>query len=432
MGLTQEKRQGFKKVLGIMPEQNDKALYAIFKADSLNRFYVPAVMMDHDQPGPASAHTVHILGADSRSRYLTHSLQGVYDSVQTILPPQSTRYANIVRNRHRRQGGEEVLHRQHDREAQAKEAEQNNGHISNLVVAGPPSQTLKLLGQVKHRVDDRTAICLMQDGLGVAEAASNQVFTNPEDRPSLILGHMTHSLALDRNAKAVHSMKPGSQTALTSIRPYYGDEIEELELEEQAAEAAAAAAANESTQTWLRTQGMLSRFAAAPHLHARGLQLHSWLSIKIPSLMFSSVADPICVLLDARYEQLMWNKTAKRLVSQLLNEIADVVALMPELRDASPGLQAALRGEAIRKHTFGRIRAKKDAPSRMVQQIERGEMTDIDYLNGYFVERGKQLGLSMQANEMVLGMVKAKHRAQLDRLRSYIPFETGRYHHQRK
>lgn len=418
LGLSQEKKQGFKKVLGIMPEQNDKELYAIFRADSLNRFYVPAVMMGHDQPAPSSAQTVHILGSDSRARFLSHSLHGVYGSIQTINLPGSTKYTNIVRNRSRRQGSEELVHRQVTDEIH-REEEDDKGPISNLVVSAPPSHTVKLLEQVKDRVDERTAICLMQDGLGVVEAASNKVFTDPKTRPSIVLGHMSHSLALDRNANAVHSMKPDYHTALTGVRPYLGKKHEDRERRHGPAT---------TTESWLRTQDMLSRFAAATDLHAHGFPLDQWLKLKIPSLMFSAVADPICVLLDSRYDQLLWNPTATRLMGQLLDEIADVVALMPELRNASIALQAALRGEGMRKHTINRLKAKKDAPSRMVMQIQRGQLTDIDYLNGYFIERGRRLGLKLPANEMVVGMVKAKHKARLEKLRSYVPFDmTSRY-----
>ncbi|KAM0322699.1 hypothetical protein ACHAQA_009290 [Verticillium albo-atrum] len=423
LGITHERKEGFKKVLGIMPEQNDQELYAIFRADSLNRFYVPAVMMGHDEPAPPSSRTVHILGSDARSKFLSHSLYGVYDSIQTINSSHDSPF--YQKNDYRNVSGNPRKHRNRSSRtqhwidgnagiAQSKAAaeEANEGHISNLVVAGPPSHTVKLLEKVKHRVDDRTAICLMQDGLGVAEAANNEVFNNPDTRPSIVLGHMTHSLAMDRRRDAVRSLDPHFETALTSVRPYLGRERRDHHHQ-----------LDSTSEKWLRTQGMLSKFAAATDLRARGLPLDSWLTLKIPSLMFSSVVDPICVLLDCRYEQLLFNPTANRLVDQLLNEIANVVERMPELKRASPALQAALRGEGMRKNTMGRLRGKKGSASRMVTQIERGQLTDIDYLNGYFIQRGKRLGVDMPANEMVVGMVKAKHKAQLQKLRSYIPME---------
>lgn len=397
-----------------MPEQNDKELYAIFQADKLNRFYVPAVMMGHEEPAPPSARTVHILGYDNRSKYLSHSLHGVYDSIKTIKPNASTKYANVSGNQDKGKQRKWIEPNAGLDASRGLGSEGENGHISNLIVAAPASQTIPLLDQVKHRVDDRTAICYMSDGLGVAEHANNEIFTDEESRPSIVLGHMNQSFAKDRNRDAIRSMRPEYETVLTGVRPYYGRDHRDKGKNQPL---------TQPSENWLRTQSMFSQFAAASHLKARAVPLDSWMKVKIPSLMFASVADPICVLLDYRYEQLIYNPTANRLVDDLLNEIAEVVGRMYELRRASPELQAMLRGEGVRKRIISQLRAKKDAPSKMALQIQRGQLTDIDYLNGYFIRRGRRMGLKMTANEMVVGLVKAKHKAELEKLRSYIPLE---------
>ncbi len=56
-------------------------------------------------------------------------------------------------------------------------------------------------------------------------------------------------------------------------------------------------------------------------------------------------------------------------------------------------------------------RGSKDATSRMRSQTNRGFSCDIDYLNGYFVGRGRELGLKCPVNESVIWMVKARHRS---------------------
>ncbi|KAL0937949.1 2-dehydropantoate 2-reductase [Colletotrichum truncatum] len=127
-------------------------------------------------------------------------------------------------------------------------------------------------------------------------------------------------------------MSPEYTTALTGVRPFLG-KTKEKEL---------------STDTWLRTQGMLEKFAASDMLKAKGVQLDSWMKLKIPSLMFSSVIDPICVLLDARYKEVLYNPTANKLIDQLLSEIADVVGRMPEVKH-SPELQNMLRSGGMRR-----------------------------------------------------------------------------------
>ncbi|GJD03900.1 2-dehydropantoate 2-reductase [Colletotrichum higginsianum] len=391
VGVPGEKKQWFKKVLGLLPEQNEKELYAIFKADSLSRFYVPAVMMGHDSPPPPSSRTVHILGKDQRSLFLSHALHGIYDSVKAINLRRNTPYQNISGNEGVRRSGGWI--EPNVALEEATEPDEDEGHISNLVVAGRPSETIKMLNQVKHRVDDRTAVLFVQDGLGIAEAVNNEVFKDEERRPSIVLGHMSHSLAYDRKTNSVKLMAPNYETMLTGVRPHVA-----------------------------AIAGMLEKFASSEVLRAKGMGLDSWMKHKIPSLMFSAVVDPICVMLDYRYEQLLYNPTANRLTTQLLNEIANVVARMPEVRN-SPELQAMLRGEGMRKEIMGKLRAKGSAPSQMKLQIQRGMLTDINYLNGFFIERGHRLGLKLPANEMIVGMVKAKHKAQLDKHRSYIPLE---------
>ncbi|KAK1964661.1 6-phosphogluconate dehydrogenase C-terminal domain-like protein [Colletotrichum sublineola] len=402
VGIPGQKNQKHVKVLGLQPELHEAELYAIFRADKTSRFYVPAVMMGHNSPPPPSSRTVHILGQDERAFFLSHALHGIYDSVKAINLPRNTPYRNVSGNTGKRGGGGWI--EPNESIEQAEEPEQEDGHISNLVIAGRPSEAIKLLEPVKHRVDDRTAVCLVQDGLGIAEDVNNKIFRDDKRRPSIVLGHVGHSLAYDRKTKSVKVMSPKYETVLTGARPFMGKKK------------------SLSTDTWLRTQGMLEKFAAAEMLRAKGTALDSWMKLKISSLMFSAAVDPICVMLDYRYEQLIYNPTANKLINQLLDEIADVVAYMPEVKHSSE-LQAALRGQGIRKEIMGKLRGKGSAPSKMALQIQRGMLTDIDYLNGFFIDRGTRMGLKLPANEMVVGMVKAKHKAQLDKVRAYIPVE---------
>ncbi|CAI0655331.1 unnamed protein product, partial [Colletotrichum noveboracense] len=394
LGVPEATKEKFNKVLGLQPEQHEKELYAIFKADSLSRFYVPAVMMGHDSPPPPSSRMVHILGADEKTKFISHALHGVYDSVQTLDIPKDTRYVNVTGNVSRDSKWKEKAPWSDRNHAFAERSEsvEDDGHISNLIVGGRPGQVLEALGKVRHRVDDRTAICYMSDGLGVAEAANNKYFKDEEKRPSIVLGHFSSPVAYNRNSKSVRVMHPDYATSLTGVRPLVEGRDEYL-----------------SETAWLRTQSMLQKFATADLLKAQGMQLENWMKVKIPALMFSAVAEPICVLLDRPYKDLTRNRHANLLMDQLLEEIADVVAIMPEVK-RSPELQNMLRRGYMKKMIMSQLWGKKDAPSRMALQIRRGALTDIDYLNGFFIQRGEMAGLKLPANKMAVSMVKAKHK----------------------
>ncbi|KAI8152768.1 hypothetical protein K4K49_009149 [Colletotrichum sp. SAR 10_70] len=369
LGVPEATKEKFNKVLGLQPEQHEKELYAIFKADSLSRFYVPAVMMGHDSPPPPS-------------------------SRMTLDIPKDTRYVNVTGNVSRDSKWKEKAPWSDRNHAFAERSEsvEDDGHISNLIVGGRPGQVLEALGKVRHRVDDRTAICYMSDGLGVAEAANNKYFKDEEKRPSIVLGHFSSPVAYNRNSKSVRVMHPDYATSLTGVRPLVEGRDEYL-----------------SETAWLRTQSMLQKFATADLLKAQGMQLENWMKVKIPALMFSAVAEPICVLLDRPYKDLTRNRHANLLMDQLLEEIADVVAIMPEVK-RSPELQNMLRRGYMKKMIMRQLWGKKDAPSRMALQIRRGALTDIDYLNGFFIQRGEMAGLKLPANKMAVSMVKAKHK----------------------
>lgn len=415
LGISPEKRRGFQRVLGLVPEQNDQELYALFQADTTNRFYIPAVMQGHQSPPPDSSRTIHILGNDPRSKFLAHSLHGIYESVERITFSGSTPFANVSGSG-KAKSNAWIEQNLSPASKTATEAAKERGHISNLIVAGHASQAVSLLQSVKHRVDDRTAICYMQDGLGIAEDVNNKVFRDAESRPSIILGHMTRVPVPDRKRNSLRLMKDDFETIFTGVRPL----ISQRDRQQQETRISTQWAPSESR---LRTEAMLSSFAQARLLHARGVPLHSWLRHKIPSLMFASVADPICVMLGYRYEEIIFNPTANRLLEQLLNEIGDVVAHIPEVQQLGSEVPDLLRGEGMRKYIFKQLRGKRNAPSNMALQIERGQLTDIDYLNGYFIRRARRMGMKMPANEMVANFVKAKHKAVMEKQRSYIPLE---------
>ena len=67
--------------------------------------------------------------------------------------------------------------------------------------------------------------------------------------------------------------------------------------------------------------------------------------------------------------------------------------------------------------------AKRAQPSQLVRRIEYGLPTDVEYLNGFFLRRGRKLGMDMPMNTMMRDMIKAKHSQAIERLNSFIPFE---------
>lgn len=79
--------------------------------------------------------------------------------------------------------------------------------------------------------------------------------------------------------------------------------------------------------------------------------------------------------------------------------------------------------DKLRRDIIRRLRSKGYDESRMLHRVRAGRMTDIDYLNGYFVKKGKELGIRCPTNEMVMNLVKAKLSKRRKEIEAAIPFE---------
>jgi 2-dehydropantoate 2-reductase len=92
-----------------------------------------------------------------------------------------------------------------------------------------------------------------------------------------------------------------------------------------------------------------------------------------------------------------------------------IVKIAPEL------LLAALEGDAAAlaqveditiAGSTGAARSNLQRPS-MAQDMAKGRRTEIDYMNGFIVEKAKGLGLEAPANEALVGIVKQVERGEL-------------------
>ncbi|KAL1875145.1 hypothetical protein VTK73DRAFT_10282 [Phialemonium thermophilum] len=368
--------------------------------------------------GEASSDQIHVLGNDVQGKYIAHALAG-----RNYLPPvrlivhkramqqmweAAGRSIDLLRDgRHivndRAVPELAVHHRLCSNRPLPGESDEP---IDHLIVTVPSSSVIRAFAAIKHRVDEQTTVCLVQDGLGLVEALNEAYFPDPQSRPSYVLAHMTHQLLpVEGRPFSVRELKQGRLylTALprdlgqTQIR--YHPPVERL----------------------LRPSHLLRLLTTTPGLHAGGFSLDRFLRFKLSSVVFKSVVDPLTVVLDCTYDKLVGNAYATQLMDQLLGEIVNVIMRLPEFRD-SPR-RDEFRGAGFRKEIFSRLARKGRSDSRMRSLTERGWEGDIDFLNGYFIKRGREVGVRCPANETVLWMVKSKHAAQLAERRREVAFE---------
>ncbi|KAK1758536.1 hypothetical protein QBC47DRAFT_411225 [Echria macrotheca] len=379
----------------------------------------------HLQPWKPSDQ-VYVLGLGLAGRYVAHALAG-----SESIPP--VRYLMtepfICRewesNGHRftlelRNGKETITHKRvigeyaprPDNNYRPWKWPVSDTIIENLIVTVSAGHVLKALEPIIHRLDHRSTICLIQDGLGIAEAIVDAYFPNTTTRPVFILGHMATSLGQpSRDDLFTVAEVNRRKLYLTLFTPHArGAQLQTL------------IKRHPPTERVLRQTHLVKLLLAMPGLYGHAHPMEDWLRRKLFTVGFRAIADPLVTLFDCTYDKIADNIYAKQLMDTCLNELCNVIMRFPECRNMQKfrkfQLASTLREEFIRT-----LRRRRTADSAMRAFTARGWDTDVDFLTGYFVRRGRELGVPVGALESLMLAVKAKQVIFQQRRTEVIPFE---------
>jgi 2-dehydropantoate 2-reductase len=117
-------------------------------------------------------------------------------------------------------------------------------------------------------------------------------------------------------------------------------------------------------------------------------------------LLRNCALNAISALGHARYGQIAQNANAKQLMQNVVDEVLAVAraagVVMPGVDDCESGMAAAT----------DLATQMADAFSSTAQDLNRGQPTEIDALNGYISRRGAELGVPVPVNHALFTLVK--------------------------
>jgi len=117
-------------------------------------------------------------------------------------------------------------------------------------------------------------------------------------------------------------------------------------------------------------------------------------------LLRNCALNAISALGRVRYGQIAQNDNARKLMEQIVDEVLAVAraarVLLPGVDDRESGMAAAME----------LANQMADALSSTAQDLNRGQPTEIDALNGYISRRGAELGIPVPANHALFTLVK--------------------------
>lgn len=307
-----------------------------------------------------------------------------------------------------------------------------NGPIHSLIVALKCPATLQALAALKPRLSPSSVITLIQNGMGVYDELCEKLWPDPTLRPQFILGTTTHGVtrrgARKRKGGSLPVLHKGTKGELKfAVVP---DPRREVDFD-----------------AWLFPNGVASTPILAPppspylplppfpsvtsSMAFRPLQhtltallslstlspsilpmphLHHQLLLK---LVLNANINPLTAVLGCGPNGALFGSTpSHQLIRQLTRESSAVVTSYLRSiagdQSAPPDLARLFSSDEIEARTLALVRATSGNTSSMAQDVSSGRETEIDYISGYLISLGDQLGIDTPAHDMARQMVKAK------------------------
>jgi 2-dehydropantoate 2-reductase len=317
--------------------------------------------------------------------------------------------------------------------------------ITSLIICSKASYVLQGLSSVKHRLNKDSVILFLQNGMGIAEEVSKEIFPDPATRPHYMLGINSHGLnnASGDKFTVTHA---GFGTISLGILPDernrsanspYEPTLKFTSAKDAGPVSYESAASDDEVNPeypppttakfhWTPNQRYLLRtLLRVPALGAASFSPPDLLQMQLEKLAVNCIVNPLTVLLDARNGALLYNYALTRTMRLLLSEVSLVIRSLPELQYI-PNVQSRFDPGRLETIVVGVANKTKDNISSMLADARAGRQTEIDYINGWIVRRGEELGVRCLTNYMMMQMVKGKSAVISREVGEGVPFVTAK------
>ena len=161
---------------------------------------------------------------------------------------------------------------------------------------------------------------------------------------------------------------------------------------------------------------MLRTLCRAPVLAAVSIPPIELLQAQLEKLAVNAIINPITALVDTRNGGILYNFALNRTMRLLLAEISLVIRSLPELKSI-PNVNTRFSSGKLEAMVIAVANKTSQNISSMLADVREGRRTEIEYINGYIVRRGEEIGIKCFMNYLVVQLVKGK-RQLIDRERS--------------
>ena len=284
--------------------------------------------------------------------------------------------------------------------------------IHNLVLSVKANSTISALSAIKHRLTPTSTILFLQNGMGVVEEVNTALFPDPTTRPNYMLGVNSHGVHSNSTFSVTHA---GHGTIFLGLLPRVPlKTLADLPPEER-----------DSVMFAPSSRYLLRTITRTPLLTAVALPPTELLQAQIEKLAVNCIINPLTVMLDGRNGDILHNFALTRTARLLLAEICLVLQSLPELRGVL-NVKSRFSPERLEATMVSVAQRTAENISSMLQDVRRGMPTEVEYINGYIVKRGEEMGIRPVMNYMLMQMVIGKQQLIAKEIDNYMPFGYGK------
>jgi 2-dehydropantoate 2-reductase len=170
-----------------------------------------------------------------------------------------------------------------------------------------------------------------------------------------------------------------------------------------------------------KAQYLIDKILEAPVLAAKEYPSQELLYLQLEKLVINAMINPLTAIFDCRNGELFDKGPVVEMMRLLLQEAAQVIELLPEIRDSGePNIEERFSTQELEVKVLDVAEKTAKNTSSMLQDVRAGRQTEIDYINGWIVKRGMQLGVECEHNAKLVEMVKGGEKIQIEEIRDHF------------
>ena len=269
--------------------------------------------------------------------------------------------------------------------------------ISNLIVATKTINTIPALTSVSHRLNSESTVLFTQNGMGTLDEANSQVFTDVSKRPNYLTSITSHGVFSLSPFSSVHA-----GLAFVSIGRALQDPPP----------------TNPS-----KAQYLINQVVESPVLAAREYPPQELLYLQLDKLVINAMINPLAVIFDCKNGELFIHGGVVKVMRLLLQEASQVLLSLPEIRaaaDEDDEIESRFSTQELEIKVLDVAQKTAANTCSMLQDVRAGRETEIDYINGWIVRKGREMGVECEHNERLVEMVRAGKKIGLDEIREHF------------